>query len=130
MSRETIFIPEKKKKIENIKNKYHNMSMSDSAASKIASLEATNNILRTATALAGVVTVIDFFVPDPVLGLDEAALTAITGLLGYASSVVNNKIDDIATSDNAELKMEEITKLSGQLSDVASKVKKSRGNTK
>ena len=32
--------------------------------------------------------------------------------------------------DNAELKMEEITKLSGQLSDVASKVKKSRGNTK
>ena len=130
MARETVFIKEDKKKIEKVKRKYKNMTMSDETAKKIVRLDTLNSILKTATASVGLVRVIDFFVPDPVLGLDEAALTAITGLLGYASSVVNNKIDDIATSDNAELKMEEITKLSGQLSDVASKVKKSRGNTK
>mgnify|MGYP003296366030 CR=1 FL=1 len=130
MSRETVFVSEKKSKIEKVKRQYKNMSMSDETANKIVKLNTLNNILKTATGAVGLITVIDFFVPDPVLGLDEAALTALTGLLGYASSVVNNKIDDIATSDNTELKMEEITKLTGQLTDVASKVKNSRKNTK
>lgn len=130
MSRETVFVSEKKKKIEKVKRQYKNMSMSDETANKIVKLNTLNNILKTATSAVGLITVIDFFVPDPVLGLDEAALTALTGLLGYTSSVVNNKIDDIATSDNTELKMEEITKLTGQLTDVASKVKNSRKNTK
>lgn len=130
MSRETVFVSEKKKKIEKVKRQYKNMSMSDETANKIVKLNTLNNILKTATGAVGLITVIDFFVPDPVLGLDEAALTALTGLLGYTSSVVNNKIDDIATSDNTELKMEEITKLTGQLTDVASKVKNSRKNTK
>lgn len=130
MSRETVFVSEKKNKIEKVKRKYKNMSMSDETANKIVKLNTLNNILKTATSAVGLITVIDFFVPDPVLGLDEAALTALTGLLGYTSSVVNNKIDDIATSDNTELKMEEITKLTGQLTDVASKVKNSRKNTK
>lgn len=130
MSRETVFVSEKKSKIEKVKRKYKNMSMSDETANKIVKLNTLNNILKTATSAVGLITVIDFFVPDPVLGLDEAALTALTGLLGYTSSVVNNKIDDIATSDNTELKMEEITKLTGQLTDVASKVKNSRKNTK
>lgn len=120
----------KKSKIEKVKRQYKNMSMSDETANKIVKLNTLNNILKTATGAVGLITVIDFFVPDHVLGLDEAALTALTGLLGYTSSVVNNKIDDIATSDNTELKMEEITKLTGQLTDVASKVKNSRKNTK
>lgn len=130
MSRETVFVSEKKSKIEKVKRKYKDMSMSDETANKIVKLNTLNKILKTATGAVGLITVIDFFVPDPVLGLDEAALTALTGLLGYTSSVVNNKIDDIATSDNTELKMEEITKLTGQLTDVASKVKNSRKNTK
>lgn len=130
MSRETVFVSEKKSKIEKVKRKYKNMSMSDETANKIVKLNTLNKILKTATGAVGLITVIDFFVPDPVLGLDEAALTALTGLLGYTSSVVNNKIDDIATSDNTELKMEEITKLTGQLTDVASKVKNSRKNTR
>lgn len=126
MSREAVFIPEKKKKIDNIKSKYNNMSMSDSAASKIVSLEVTNNILKAATAAAGVITVIDFFVPDPVLGLDEAALTAITGLLGYASKMVDNKIDAIVESGSASLEMNEITKLTEQVSKAAKSIKSSR----
>lgn len=130
MSREVVFVPENKKKIEKIKKKYKNMEMSDSTASKIAKLEVTNGILKAATAGVGLITVIDFFVPDPVLGLDEAALTSLTGLLGYSSNVVSNKIEMLANSEDAVLKMDEITKLSGQLKDVAGKVKSSRGNSR
>lgn len=126
MSREAVFVPEKKEKIEKIKRKYKNMSMSDKDAEKIRTLEVTNSVLKTATAAAGVITVIDFFVPDPVLGLDEAALTALTGLFGYASSVVSNKIEAIANSDDAGLQMDEVTKLTEQIGNAAKSVKNSR----
>lgn len=130
MSKEAVMIPEKKKKIEKVKAKYKNMSMSDETAMKIVRLNTLNSILKAATGVVGLVTVIDYFVPDPILGLDEAALTAITGLLGYSSSLVNNKIDSIAASDDAELKMEEINNLTNKLTDVAGKIKKQNPNTK
>lgn len=130
MSKEAVMIPEKKKRIEKVKAKYKNMSMSDDTAMKIVRLNTLNNVLKAATGVVGLVTVIDYFVPDPILGLDEAALTAITGLLGYSSSLVNNKIDRIAASDDAELKMEEINNLTNKLTDVAGKVKKTNQNTK
>ena len=130
MSKEAVFVPEKKKKIESMKAKYNNMSMSDETANKIARLNTLNSILKAATAGVGVVTVIDYFIPDPVLGLDEAALTALTGLLGYGASLVENKMNDLAVSDNADLKMEEINNLSTKLGDVASKMKKNKSSTK
>lgn len=126
MSREAVFVPEKKEKIEKIKRKYKNMAMSDKDAEKIRTLEVTNSVLKAATAAAGVITVIDFFVPDPVLGLDEAALTALTGLFGYASSVVHNKIEAIANSDDAGLQMDEVTKLTEEIGKAAKSVKNSR----
>lgn len=126
MSREAVFVPEKKEKIEKIKRKYKNMAMSDKDAEKIRTLEVTNNVLKAATAAAGVITVIDFFVPDPVLGLDEAALTALTGLFGYASSVVHNKIEAISNSDDAGFQMDEVTKLSDEIGKAAKSVKRSR----
>ncbi len=126
MSREAVFVGTNKKKIENVKKRFKNMQMSDESAAKIVRLDTVNGILKAATGAVGLITVIDFIVPDPILGLDEAALTAITGLLGYSASVVNNKIEAIANSDDASLQMEEITKLTGQLGDVAGKVKESR----
>lgn len=126
MSREAVFVGTNKKKIEKVKKRFNNMQMSDDVALKIVRLDTVNGILKAATGAVGLITVIDFFVPDPVLGLDEAALTAITGLLGYSSSVVSNKIEAIANSDDASLQMDEITKLTGQLGDVAEKVKGSR----
>ena len=126
MSRVNVVVPEKKERIENIKKKYKNMEMSDNAALKIKNLEVTNNILKTATAVLGVVTVIDFFVPDPVLGLDEAALTGLTGLFGYLSSVVNNKIEEVANSGDMNIEMDEVTKLSEQISKAAKSVKDSK----
>lgn len=130
MSRETLVIPEKKTKIEKIKKKFNNPEMSDSTATKIASLEVTNSLLKAATITAGIITTIDVFTPDPVFGLDEAALASITGLLKYSSTLVENKIEDLANSDDTSIKMDEVTKLTEQLSNAASNVKRSRSTKK
>lgn len=130
MSRETVVIPEKKRKIEKIKKKFSNPEMSDSTATKIASLEVTNSLLKAATITAGIITTIDVFTPDPVFGLDEAALASITGLLKYSSTLVENKIEDLANSDDTSIKMDEVTKLTEQLSNAASNVKRSRSTKK
>ena len=130
MSRETLVIPEKKTKIERIKKKFNNPEMSDSTATKIASLEVTNSLLKAATITAGIITTIDVFTPDPVFGLDEAALASITGLLKYSSTLVENKIEDLANSDDTSIKMDEVTKLTEQLSNAASNVKRSRSTKK
>lgn len=127
MNRETVKVSESKKKIENIKAKYNNMRMSDADANKIMSLEVTNKVLKTAMGIVGTIAFIDIIIPDPVLGLDELALTAITGLLKLGSSIVENKIDAIASSQDASLQTEEITKLTEQLTNAASSVKRSRG---
>ncbi len=129
-NRETVVIPEKKEKIEKIKRKYKNMAMSDDTAKKIRSLEITNTLLKAATAIVGVVAVIDLIIPDPVIGLDEAILTGATALLGSASTIVNNKIEDLANTDNAELKMEEVNLLSKQLNNIATAVASKRAATK
>lgn len=126
MARETVVIPEQKRKIENIKKKFNNQEMSDTTATKIASLEVTNKLLKAATITAGVITVIDLFVPDPVLGLDEAALASITGLLKYSSTIVENKIEALSNSDDASIKIDEVTKLTEQLTKTATDVKRSK----
>lgn len=127
MSREVVFVKAKKDKIKYIKKRYNNMEMSDETAAKLVRLDTVNRLLKAATGAVGLVTVVDLFIPDPVFGLDEAALLSLTGLLKYSSSVVSNKMEEIANSGNASLEMEEIGKLTGQLTDVVGKVKGSRG---
>ncbi len=128
--REALIIPEKKEKIEKIKAKYNNMQMSNDVALKINRYEVANKILKAATAAVGVVTVIDLFVTDPIAGLDEAALATITGLLGYSTTLVNNKIEDLATTGSAQVQVEEINKLTEQIGSVANKVKGRKHKTK
>lgn len=120
--REAILIPEKKEKIERIKRKYQNMELSDDAAQKIRTLEVVNNILISATGLVGVATVVNYFIPDALPFVDEAVMTGVTALLGSASTVVKNKINDLAATGTTEVKMEEVTKLSGELANVAQKI--------
>jgi len=126
MNREAVFVTEDKKKIEKIKKKYKNMEMSNDAALKISRLEATNKILKAAATGVGIITVIDFFVPDPVLGLDEIALTSLTGLFSYASKVVDNKIDALAKDEDSSIQIDEVTKLGSQLKITFDNVQKSR----
>lgn len=52
MARKTVIIPEKKEVINNIREKYNNLEMVEGTALKIASLEATNEILAKAVKVA------------------------------------------------------------------------------
>lgn len=122
-NREMLAITEDKKKIEKIKKRYKNLSMSDETASKIGKLEIANKVLSAAMAISGVVTVIDYIVPDPVIGLDEAALTAITGALTFAKNRVDNHIDELAKSGDTRLQADEVNKLSSKIIDVVNSIK-------
>ena len=127
-NRETIIIPEKKKKIENIKKKYNNLQMQDKTAEKIIRLETVNNVLTIASGLAGVITVIDLFIPDPVLGLDEAALVGITTLLSTSTRFINNKINDLAEKESAQVSIEEVSNLTNIIKGVVQNAKNKIGS--
>lgn len=127
-NRETIIIPEKKKKIENIKKKYNNLQMQDKTAEKIIRLETVNNVLTIASGLAGVITVIDLFIPDPVLGLDEAALVGITTLLSTSTRFINNKIKDLAEKESAQVSIEEVSNLTNIIKGVVQDAKNKSGS--
>lgn len=126
MARKTVVVPTEKEKIDKIKEKYNNIQMSDDSAKKIQKLAIANKILKGATFIVGAVTVIDWIIPDPVLGIDEAVLTALTTLLGTATKTVENKIDDIANTGNAELEREEAEKLGNQMLDVIQTIKENK----
>lgn len=119
MARKTVIIPEKKEVINNIREKYNNLEMAEGTALKIASLEATNEILAKAVKVAGVAFVIDLIVPDPVIGIDEALLGAITAATKTANVIITNKIGELAATGTTEMKVEEITRLATSIKNVA-----------
>ena len=119
MARKTVIIPEKKEVINNIREKYNNLEMAEGTALKIASLEATNEILAKAVKVAGVAFVIDLIVPDPVIGIDEALLGAITASPKTANVIITNKIGELAATGTTEMKVEEITRLATSIKNVA-----------
>lgn len=119
MARKTVIIPEKKEVINNIREKYNNLEMAEGTALKIASLEVTNEILAKAVKVAGVAFVIDLIVPDPVIGIDEALLGAITAATKTANVIITNKIGELAATGTTEMKVEEITQLATSIKNVA-----------
>ena len=119
-----IVIEEDKKKIEKIKKKYKNLAMDDATASKINKLEITNKLLNSAMVLAGFATVIDFVIPDPILGLDEATLVAITTALKIVRIKIKKHINDLAI----EIKQEDVVDLSKKLINIAENIKSNRKN--
>ena len=95
---------------------------------KIKSLEIIDTLLTIGTIIIGIITVIDIFLPDPLFMLDEAALTAITGLLAYISSLIRKKVDKLKNGTKEKIDIKEIEKLNDKISETASSVKRSRGN--
>ena len=124
--RETVLVPvepKDKKKLDAIRRRYNNAQMDDQTARKIKRLEVTNNILKVATGLVGVAAVVDWIILDPVPGVDEAVLTGATALLGLGSSIVSNKIDDLANNGTTDVKIQEVQDISAGMIDVAKKTK-------
>ncbi len=115
--RSPVIIGVDKEKIEKIKKKY-NPNMSDQTASKIRRLEITNKVLVAAAALCGVLTAVDFIIPDPIPLLDEAVLTGITTLLGTASGIVKRNIDGLISEEKSEFTMQDVNVLANQLKSI------------
>lgn len=128
--RQALIITESKRKINRIKKKYKNLEMDDQVAQNILNLEVTSTVLKTATLLVGIITTIDLIVPDPVFGLDEIALSSITTLLGTATKIVGNKIENIVNLEDGHLKEEEIIELSTDIYKVAKNISKKDKKTK
>jgi len=95
---------------------------------KIKSLEIIDTLLTIGTVIIGIITVIDIFIPDLLFMLDEAALTAITGLLAYISSLVRKQVDKLKNGSKEKTDIRELEKLTEKVSETASSVKRSRGN--
>ena len=110
MENKAVYTIEQKNELEKIKLKYKNPNMSDETAKKIQTLERTNNILKGTTAVVGVISVINWIVPDAIPIIDEAILTGITALLGSSSKIVENNIEKALYTGRIDISMEEIQK--------------------
>lgn len=121
--RKIIAIPETNEKIEKIKQKYGNLEMNDKTASKIRKLEITNKILKAVTAVVGIATTVNYFVPDMLPFVDEALLTGVTALLGTSTKIVENKIDDLAKTGSTKVQGEEVKNLVNDFDNVFSQIK-------
>ena len=98
------------------------MNLDDNTAKKINNLEITNSILKSATIIAGIATIINYFIPDPIPLMDEAVMTGLTGLLKTSSTIVENKIDKLAKTGNAKIQIEEIETLTKQIKKIANEI--------
>ena len=93
---------------------------------KIKNLELIEKLLIAGTVIVGIITVIDIFIPDPIFLLDEAALTAITGLLTYIANLVRRRIEELKKGEESSIGTKQIEEVTARVSDTAKTVKKSR----
>ena len=93
---------------------------------KIKKLEILDTLLIIGIVIIGIITVIDIFIPDPIFLLDEAALTAITGLLTYLSTLIRKRINQIKNNDKESINSNDIIEITKKAKETAKKVKESR----
>ena len=93
---------------------------------KIKKLELIEKILIAGTVLVGIITIIDIFIPDPILLLDEAALTAITGLLTYIANLVRRRVEELKKGEKSSIGTKQIEEVTAKVTETAKTVKKSR----
>ena len=94
---------------------------------KIKRLELVEKILIAGTVLVGIITIIDIFTIDPILFLDEASLTAITGLLTYIANLVRRRIQELKNGEKSSVGVKQIEEVTARVTETAKTVKKSRG---
>ena len=93
---------------------------------KINTLNIMKAMFMSLTVLVGVITIIDIFIPDPILFLDEAALASITGVLTLICGAIDSKIKDLKSGKDFNVNNEEVKQLTDALGNTASVVKSSR----
>lgn len=87
-------------------------------------LEKLANGLKTATTVIGIITIIDYIIPDPLFGLDEATLTAITGLLAILAKVNLDKLEAINKGEKAKITNDDVQEITNEVGKVITTYKK------
>ena len=89
-------------------------------------LEKLGNGLKLATTIVGIITLIDYVIPDPLFGLDEATLTAITGLLAILAKVNLDKLEALKKGEKAKLTNEDVNEITSEVGNVIKTYKKKK----
>ena len=93
---------------------------------KIKKLERTKALFLSFTVIIGIITIIDIFVPDPILFLDETALASLTGFFMFLCSNIDAKISDLKNIGKTSVKVDEVKEITTHLNDTANSIKRSR----
>lgn len=93
---------------------------------KIRKLQRAKAFFLSITIIIGIITIIDIFVPDPILFLDEAALASLTGFFMFMCSSIDAKISDLKMGNTAPIKVQDVKEITTRLNDTAKSVKRSR----
>lgn len=95
-------------------------------ANKIRRLEQLKTVFMTLAIVIGIITVVDIFIPDPILLLDEAALASITGLFTLIMTQIDEKIKKLKSGNNANVTLDEVKTITTAAGSTANAIKKSR----
>ncbi len=95
---------------------------------KLKRIRLFKNIFTIATIIVGIITIIDFIIPDPILFIDEALLASITGLLTILTSTLDDKEKEILNGNKTNIKQEEVSKIAGAVGDVTKNIKRIKKN--
>lgn len=95
-------------------------------ANKIKRLEQLKMVFTTLAIIVGIITVVDMFIPDPILLLDEAALASITGLFTLIMTQIDDKIKKLKSGNKADVTIEEVKSITSAAGNTANAIKKSR----
>ena len=91
---------------------------------KKRSLASLGNFFKWATIIVGIIAAIDIIIPDPIFGLDEAALLSLTALFETCNVIVANKINELDKYGKTKYNQQEVVEIANKIKNVKTNVKK------
>ena len=91
---------------------------------KIKRIRTIKELFTVGTIILGIITVVDFIIPDPIILVDEALLASLTGLFTIITSTLDDKEKELINGNNAKIKQEEVSKIVSAASDVSKNIKR------
>ena len=95
---------------------------------EIKRLEGIKTLFMILTIIVGIITVVDYIIPDPVLFIDEAVFTAIVGLFTYITSVIDSKIKNIRNGEKLKLTSADVEGFTNAVGNTTNSIKNSKNN--
>jgi len=95
---------------------------------EIKRLEGLKTLFMILTIITGIITVVDYILPDPILFIDEAAFTAIVGLFTFITSTIDSKIKSIRNGEKLKITTEDVKGFTNAVGNTTNTIKNSKNN--